>query len=295
MKFWRALINNRVISLFWRTSAEFGADNGKLMAAAVAYTLLFSLFPFALALISIAGFMMSSAEVQNQVITAMGNLIPVARGLIVNTLEGVIEAREATGFIALLALIYSALSFFDALRNSLNVAWGVPNSHTFIKGRLINVAMLVLAVIIMIGFTWLTTTLQYLHEANIQHGLLKLIRNNLFARLVFMLSSAVMAYGVILFLYHFIPSNRPRWKHIWLGALLATIGFETVRFAFVWYVKNFGQYNMVYGPVGVVIALLMFIYLTAWVLLFFAKFSYVMMRHGDGEMLIAGSTVPAVE
>jgi len=295
MKFWADVTNNRVISLFWTTVKEFGADNGRLMAAAVAYSLLFSLFPFALALISIAGFMMSSAEVENQVVTAMGNLIPVARGLIVNTLEGVIQAREATGVIALLALIWSALSFFDALRNSLNHAWGVPNSHTFIKGRLINVGMLVLAVIALIAFTWLTTTIQYMHEANIQYGILKITRNNLFLRLVFMLSSAVLAYGVIIFLYRFIPSNQPKWKHIWLGALLATLGFEAVRFAFVWYVKNFGQYNLVYGPIGSVIALLMFIYLTAWVLLFFAKFSYVKMRRDGEGLMIAGTSGPPVE
>lgn len=278
MKFWADLTNNRVISLFWTTYGEFGKDNGKLMASAVAYSLLFSLFPFALALLSIAGFMMSSAEVENQVITAMGNLIPVARGLIVKTLEGVIEARGATGVIALLALIWSALAFFDSLRNSLNSAWGVPTGQTYIKGRLINVAMLVLAVIIMIAFTWLTTTIHYMHEANIQYGILRITRNSLFLRLVFMLASAALAYGVIIFLYRFIPVNRPKWNHIWLGALLATIGFEIIRFAFIWYVKNFGQYNLVYGPIGTVIALLMFIYLTAWVLLFFAKFSYVKMR-----------------
>ena len=295
MKYWAAVKNNRVISLFWTTVEEFGSDNGKLMSAAVAYSLLFSLFPFALALISIAGFMISSAEVENQVVTAMGTLIPVARGLIVNTLEGVIQAREATGVIALLALIWSALLFFDALRNSLNSAWGVPNSHTFIKGRLINVGMLVLAVIAMIAFTWLTTTLQYMQEANMQYGILKITKNNLFARLVFMLSSAVLAYGVILFLYRFIPGNQPKWKHIWLGALLATIGFEAVRFAFVWYVKNFGQYNLVYGPIGSIIALLMFIYLTAWVLLFFAKFSYVKMRRDGEGLLIAGTSAPAFE
>jgi membrane protein len=286
MKFWADLTNNRVISLFWTTYGEFGKDNGKLMASAVAYSLLFSLFPFALALLSIAGFMMSSAEVENEVITAMGNLIPVARGLIVKTLEGVIEARGATGVIALLALIWSALSFFDTLRNSLNSAWGVPSGQTYIKGRLINVAMLVLAVIVMIAFTWLTTTIHYMHEANIQYGILRITRNSLFLRMIFMLTSAALGYGVIIFLYRFIPVNRPKWKHIWLGALLATIGFEAIRFAFVWYVKSFGQYNLVYGPVGTVIALLMFIYLTAWVLLFFAKFSYVKMRRDrDGPML----------
>jgi membrane protein len=295
MEFWTAIKNNRFVSPFWTTFEEFGSDNGRLMAAAVAYSLLFSLFPFALALISIAGFMMSSLEVENQVVTAMGNLIPVARGLIVHTLEDVIKAREATGVIAVLALIWSALFFFDTLRNSLNSAWGMSSSYSYIKGRIINAGLLVLAVIALIAFTWLTTTLHYMHEANIQYGFLKITRNNLFARLVFMLFSAVLAYGVTLFLYRFIPSKRPKWKHIWLGALLATIGFEAVRFAFVWYVKNFGQYNLVYGPLGSVIALLMFIYLTAWVLLFFAKFSYVQMRRDGEGLLIAGTSPPAVE
>ena len=293
MEFWAAIKNNRVISLLWTTAQDFSSDNGNLMAAAVAYSLLFSLFPFALAVISLSGFMMSSAEMENQVITAIGNLIPVARNLIIGTLETVIKTREVTGVIALLALIWSALSFFDALRNSLNSAWGMPNSQTYIKGRLINITMLVLAVVAMIAFTWLTTSIHYMHEADMQYSIIKLTRNNLFTRLVFMLLSAVMAYGVTLFLYRFIPSHRPKWKHIWLGALLATIGFEAVRYAFVWYVKNFGQYNLVYGPIGSVIALLMFIYLTAWVLLFFAKFSYVKMRR-EG-MLIAGNSPPAVE
>ncbi len=295
MNFWAAVKNNRFISLFWITLDEFSADNSRLLAAAVAYTLLFSLFPFALALFSIAGFMMSSAEIENQVITAIGALIPVARNLIVSTLEGVIKAREATGIIALLIFIWSALSFFDALRNSLNRAWGVPSSQTFVKGQLINVTMLILAIIALLTFTWLTTTIQYAHESNMQLWIFKFTQTSLFARLVFMLFSAMLAYGVILFLYHFIPSNQPRWRHIWLGALLATIGFEIVRFAFVWYVKNFAQYNLVYGPISSVIVLLMFIYLTAWVLLFFAKFSYVKMRRDGEGMLIAGVSAPAVE
>ena len=79
-----------------------------------------------------------------------------------------------------------------------------------------------------------------------------------------------------------------------VGALMATVGLEAIRFAFVWYVKNFGQYNLVYGPIGTVIALLMFIYLTAWVLLFFAKFSYVKMRRDSEGLLIAGTSPPPV-
>jgi membrane protein len=295
MRFWTAIKNNRVVSLFWQTNDEFSKENSSLMAAAVAYSLLFSLFPFALALLAITGYLMASTEVENQVIAAMGTLIPVAKNLIVNTLEGVIKAREATGIIAILMLIWSALAFFDALRNSLNLAWDMPNSQTYVKGKLINVTMWALAVCGLIVFTWLTTTLHYMHESHMQIWIFKFSTTSLFSRVVFMLLSAVLAYGVTLLLYHFVPSNRPKWKHIWLGALLASIGFEIVRFFFIWYVKNFATYNLVYGPISSIIALLMFMYLTTWVLLFFAKFSYVKMRRDGEGLLIAGSSAPAVE
>ena len=278
MKFWAVVKKNPVVSLFWQTNAEFSKENSSLMAAAVAYSLLFSIFPFALALLAITGYLMASDEVEKQVIIAMGNLIPVARNLIVQTLEGVMKAREATGTIAILMLIWSALAFFDALRNSLNRAWGLPYSQTYVKGKLTNVSMLALAVCGLIVFTWLTTTLHYMHESHMQIWVFKFSTTTLFSRLIFMLLSAVLAYGVILLLYRFVPSHRPKWRHIWLGALLAAIGFEIVRFYFVWYVKNFATYNLVYGPISSIIALLMFMYLTTWVLLFFAKFSYVKMR-----------------
>ena len=286
MKFWAVVKNNPVVSLFWQTNDEFSKENSSLMAAAVAYSLLFSIFPFALAMLAITGYLMASDEVEKQVITAMGNLIPVARNLIVHTLEDVIKAREATGTLAILMLIWSALAFFDALRNSLNRAWGLPYSQTYVKGKLTNVIMLALAVCGLIVFTWLTTTLHYMHESHMQIWVFKFSTTTLFSRLIFMLLSAVLAFGVILLLYHFVPSNRPKWRHIWLGALLATIGFEIVRFSFVWYVNNFATYNRVYGPISSIIALLMFMYLTTWVLLFFARFSYVKMRRdGDGLTL----------
>jgi len=290
MNFWAAVKKNRAMSLLWTTYNEFYEDNSTMLAAAVAYSLLFSLFPFALVMISLAGYMMSSPEIESQVIAAMGTLIPVAKGLIVNTLETVIKAREATGIIALLLLVWSALTFFDALRNSLNRAWGMPSGHTYVRGRLVDVSMLALAVLGLVVFTWLTTTVHFMHESGMQIWIFRFTKTSLFARLVFALFSAALAYGVILLLYRFVPVNQPGWKHIWLGALLAAIGFEIVRFAFVWWVKNVAQYSLVYGPISSVIVLLMFIYFTAWVLLFFAKFSYVKMRRDEKGRLTAGTS-----
>jgi len=81
MKLWDSIKSNRVLLLLIETNNKFGEDKGGLLAAAVAYYLLFSIFPFALAMISIAGFFMESASFETGVINAMGNLLPVAKGM----------------------------------------------------------------------------------------------------------------------------------------------------------------------------------------------------------------------
>jgi membrane protein len=282
MTLWEQVKQNRLVNLVVTTYDEFGADNGSLLASAVSYNMLFSLFPFALAIISLAGFVMQSTEFENEVITAVGNLIPVARHMIVNTLNGLIEARAVTGLIALVGLIWSATSFCDALRRSLNTAWGITDPVPFLKGKLINVAMVIAAFAVFTLFVWATTFVRFVHETNITGSSIKILQSTAFSRLLFLVMSSLIAYGVILLLYRFIPGRRPRWRDIWLGALLSTAGFEIIRVGFLWYVKNFASYNMVYGSVGTVIALLAFIYFTAWVLLFCAKFSAVRAKLNSG-------------
>ncbi len=263
-----------VITVLKQTYFQFNADSGSLLAAAVSYNLLFSLFPFALAIISIAGFVMESPKFEDAVIAALGTLLPVARNMIANTLHGVVEARAATGIIALVGLVWSASAFFSALRESLNKAWSVK-AVSYIKGKAIDMAMMVSAFVLLIVYVWLTTGVRILHTHNFHSDTFQVLNSTVTSATVFTILSSILAFLIILLLYKAIPSRRPRWKDIWLGALLAAIGFEIVRFVFIWYIKNFSHYNLVYGPIGAVIALLMFIYLAGWVLLFCAKLSAV--------------------
>ena len=278
MKTWQRFLKWRPVDLLLTTNREFSRDHGDLMAAAVSFHLLFSIFPFALAMISIAGFLLESPKLETQVINAMANLVPIARELISKTLHGLVNARAATGILAVLGFIWSASAFFGAVRNALNSAWGIREGSSFVANKLVALSMTLGSFILVIIYIWLTTGVRLLHMANLQSDTFTFINSTALAKIVFAILSSLLAYVVILFLYRFIPSVRPRWRDIWLGSLCAAAGFEIVRVLFVWYVKNYGSYNLVYGPVGSVIALLMFIYLTAWVLLFFARFCAVSSR-----------------
>ncbi len=275
MNFIQGIRQNSILNLLYRTYAAFSLDKGSLLAAGLSYYLLFSLFPFALAVVSVAGFVMQDSAFEEQIISSIGNLLPVARNMIVHNLNGLIEARAATGLLGLVGLIWSASAFVNALRNSLNAAWGIRESQDLLKGGLINVLMLIGALLAFMLFIWISTTVRFIYESNLQATTIRLLQAPAFARLLFNIFSTVLIYAAILLLYKYTPMKRPRWGDIWLGALLSTIGFEVIRIIFLWYVKNHAQYNMIYGSIGTVIALLAFVYLTSWVLLFFAKMSAV--------------------
>lgn len=271
MSLWKKFINSRIVTLLTETILKFGEDKGGLLAAGIAYYLLFSIFPFALAMISIAGFFMNAPGFENRVVNALGNLLPVARGLLEKNLHEVLTARAETGIIAVLVLLWSASAFFNALRNALNKVWGIQAGEPFFKGRAIDIAMLLGAFLLLEAYIWLSAGIRIMHSANYHSDYFPFLNSDMVTSTIFTVANSILAFLLVLLLYKFIPSHRPGWKCIWPGALMTTTSLEIIRFGFVWYIKNFSQYNLVYGSIGAVIALLAYIYLSAWVLLFFAK------------------------
>ncbi|MCX6005689.1 MAG: YihY/virulence factor BrkB family protein, partial [Chloroflexi bacterium] len=120
--------------------------------------------------------------------------------------------------------------------------------------------------------------IRIIHSAHYRSEYFQFLNSDIISSTIFTVLSGLLAFLLIMLLYKFIPSNRPRWRDIWPGALMATASVEIIRFGFVWYIKNFSQYNLIYGSIGAVIALLAYIYLSAWALLFFAKLSATNLR-----------------
>jgi membrane protein len=68
-------------------------------------------------------------------------------------------------------------------------------------------------------------------------------------------------------LYRFGPNRRQRWAGVWRGALLATVLWFFATLGFAWYVRNLAGYNVMYGSIGTGIALLVWMYLIAFIAL----------------------------
>jgi membrane protein len=262
----------KLIALLKESIKEFQAVHGTLLAASISFTLLFSLFPLAFAAVYIAGSLSESSNIQQQVIRSIVALLPMPRALITGILANVAVSHDAISAVTFLGLIWGGLSCFNAIRVSLNAVWGIQNPHFILKAYFINLLMMVGAAILLILSFLFTNMFSAGYAPGMQPGELDFLHRNAPVRI---LANILFTGPAFLVLYRFIPSKRPQWRDIWVAALAAAICFELTKFIFMWYVRIFDPYNLIYGSIGTLIAFLMWTYLSALAFLFIAKMTCI--------------------
>ena len=248
---------------------EFLTDNCNQLAAAISYYLLLSLFPLALAAISILSYFSRSANVEAKVVEVITTVLPVSPDFVSVTTRDVLPGAGIAGAIATIGLLWSGMGVFNAIRKSLNTAWGIKQPRPFLRERLIEFIMMLGLGAFLLLYVGMTATFNFFQSTNVFGG--RFVEGGLFWESMVILASIVIAFVGFLLLYEFIPNTRVPWKHVWVGALMAAVLFEIVKNIFVWFVGKFATYNLVYGSIGTIIALMTWSYISAVILLFCAK------------------------
>ncbi|MEE9401101.1 MAG: YihY/virulence factor BrkB family protein [Dehalococcoidia bacterium] len=257
---------------------EFLADNCPHLAAAVSFYLLLSLFPLVLVAISIFGFIMKDPSAAAKVTEAITGFIPVSTDFVEGTLLAVSRSWGAAGIIATVGLIWAGMAVFNAIRKSLNTAWGVRQPRPFFHERLMEFLMMIGLGALMLMSLGLTTAFKVIREASLPVFGERLMDGSLVWHSAVIATSVFITFLGVLFLYKLVPNTKVHWRHAAIGALAAAVLFEIVKNVFVWFVANFATYSLVYGSVGVIIALMTWAYISVVILLFCAKLTSVYPR-----------------
>jgi membrane protein len=281
----------RLLILTVRSIQEFGADRCTHMAAAISYYALFSLFPLLIFMVSIFGIFLQSSSLQEDLIDKVLEFIPLTSGEGRNEVKDAIDAIAGISIplsiVGLLGLAWSASALFGAIRTSLNIAWDIETSRHFVKQKLLDLGMVAgvgVFFLLSIGTTALLRTTQ---EAS--SDILGPLSSNtaVFWRTIPYLMPAIFSFGAFIVLYRFVPNAPTKISDVWPGALIAAISFEIIKNGFSFYLANFGRYDVIYGSLGAVVALLFWMYLSAVVLLFGAEVAseYPRVRSGKYDDL----------
>lgn len=271
------LIKSKTIILLMESINEFNTDNGTLLAASISFNLFFSIFPLVFIAVYFAGSITGSANVQQLIISSISYLLPESRQLLSSVVGNVVTAHREISVLAFIGVVWGGLSFFNAVRKSLNITWGIHSHQSIFKSQIVNLIMLMGGGILLILSVLLTTMLSTIEPAAQVRGA-GFISHSLTTRVLANILVTIIAFLVFLVLYKFIPSRRPKWKDIWKGALATAICFEITKIIFIRYVRIFSPYNLAYGSMGTIIAFLMWTYLSALVFLFIAKITHVNLR-----------------
>lgn len=253
-----------------RVMKETSEDNISIVAAGVAFYLLIGIIPALAALISIYGLISDPAQVQQQFANFSAFLPGAVTDLLGDQMKRIASDTKTAGWGAVLGIliaIYGGSSALKAVVTGLNVAYEEHERRGFIKLTIITLLLTVGAVvtgIVAIGaIVALPAIFGFLGFGDNAALIANLIRWPLLA---------VLAIFSLSLLYRFGPSRKkPRWRWVTWGSTVATILWVVGSALFAFYAGHFANYNKTYGSLGAVVILLMWLYVSAFVVLLGAE------------------------
>lgn len=244
---------------------RFRDDDVSALSAQITYYLVLAFFPFLLFLINLLSFTPLSGELA---IANFSRFLPQETAVLLkNTVMRTIEAKSAfLLIIGILSSLWLSSKGITAITKGLNKAYDVKETRGFIlQNALALFYTLGVAVMILLSFTLIVFggvigdyLLSQLGAHSVFLALWSLIRY---------LIPLTMMFITFSLLYKYLPNRALRFRSIFPGALFATFGWIITSLLFSFYVNNFANYERVYGSLGGVIALLIWLNLSTLILL----------------------------
>lgn len=256
-------------------------DDITALAAQVTYYLLLSFFPFLLLLLTILGY----SDLQSKdVLVYLRQVMPKsAFDLIYTTVIDVVDSRNGNLLsLSIIGIIWSGSSGFRAIIKGLNKAYDEKETRPYWK-------TLAISVLFMVGLAALIVAAVALVVFGQMIG--GIIVDRLHVSSSFKLNWDIIRYLVTLggmvfifaALYHFTPCRRLTWKEVFPGATFSTLGWLISSMGFAYYVNNFNNYSSVYGGIGAVIVLMVWLYLTSIIILLGGEINALLAFEKEGK------------
>ncbi|MEA2239167.1 MAG: rane protein [Thermoanaerobaculia bacterium] len=266
----RARVTTVEFFLFVReVTREFYDIEGTSRAASLAYTTLLSLIPLLVAFTQSLQRYFSSAfpNFQSQIDLILNNVIPYQSPVISNHIAKFAENAQAASTFGVIVFIVITFRLFLAVEATVNQIWKVPSIRGY-RQKIIAFTMLFFWGPVLMGIS-LTTT-NTLEKNRYLRVLFK-------QDIIFHIAPIVVLFIAFTMLFWLVPSTRVRFASAAVGAIVTTSLFTLVRFGFGIYADHLfkGQFNLIYGALGLAIIFLIAIWILWVVILLGVEISFV--------------------
>ncbi len=266
----------RTVSLTGRALVKFMVDEGSVYSGHVAFSSLLALFPFLIFVTALAAFV-GAAQKADHYVVLLATVLPeeVARSIGPTVKQILSTKRGSVLTVSLIGTVWVASSGIEALRMALNRAYNVQRKRHFVLRRLQGFGLVVVAAAVVLLATtaivlgpliWKTTT-QALDVPRTWMFLYVGARHIL---------TLLVVFASIAFLYRWLPNVPQRWRHVLPGAAFSSLAWIALASVFSVYLRNLGQYNVVYGSLGGIVISLVFFFFSGAIFILGAEINGIL-------------------
>ena len=255
----------------WLALRRLGQSDDLTFASSIAYYTLLSLFPLLLLLFSFLGRVTTDPLVRTELVDLVLQYFPQGVDFITTQLDEVQGVSVGLGIAGSLVIVWTALGVFRAVSSAVNHAWNVETRRSFLRhqasaflmlvaaGAVMLAALLVVGVAEVVATTWFGRVLDEVPGvAQVTHTVLRY-------------PATLLLIVVVALILYFVPNTTVRLGDIWLGAVLTGVLWRLALDAFSWYL-GLGALS-VHGSVAAIVVFLLWIYISAVILIYGVEFS----------------------
>lgn len=247
-----------------------GAKNGYLAtrASAIAFNFALAIFPTMLFLFTLIPFI-PVKNLQTELFQLIKDFLPQnAFQYFESTLVSVVTVKKigVFSFGAFASLIFST-NAVHALIQAFNNTYHTIDTRNWTAIRIVSTFLVFMIFILIATSVLLITFGQFILQELVSTGILKMnIIYYLIATTKWIVIVALFFFSIS-FLYYYAPAKKTQWKFISAGSTLATFLALLTSLGFSYFVNNFGQYNKLYGSIGTIMVVLLWLYFNSFALI----------------------------
>jgi len=256
-------------------------DDITALAGQLAYDLLLSFFPFLLLLLT----MLSYSDLKStDILVYVQQIMPQSTFDLIYTTITKLSSSTSSHLvsISIVGILWSGSSGFRAITKGLNKAYDEEETRPYWKTLAISIlfmlglAFAIIAAIALVVFGQMIGR-TIAHSLNLSS---KFILNWDIIRYLVSVGGMAITFAA---LYHFTPCRRLTWKEVIPGATISTLSWLVASLGFAYYVNNFNNYASIYGGIGAVIVLMLWIYITSIIILIGGEVNAILAFEKEGK------------
>jgi membrane protein len=262
------------LRILWEALKKFDNDHGLFLSSGITFNLLICLIPLILLLLALLGtYLYSYREVLHHIRHYLENAFPFPDARIMNSILRIVRDRKMVGVLGIGGLIWASTWVFSSLRTALNIVFQVEKGRGIIRGKGIDLLMILLAgtfFLISMVFTSVITFIQgyrfspFLDMVPIIRFILKYLIPFFFT------------FWMCFLIYKIIPNKKIHFKTALQAAFLTSFFWETAKQLFGWYVLHLGRFSMIYGSLSTLAIFFLWIYYSSVILLLGGEVAFML-------------------